>query len=614
MTPLLSVVIATSNSDSAMDKLVASLDAQSLPQEQFEVILVDSGSSDETFTRLQRLSKAHQNYSVYRIGNSGWFSRPRNVGSWRARGLYVTFLDQNGTLFPHGLQSALARAQEAEADILIPHEEKEKDMWAFLPSVDCGDVDDIEPVGGFSRMIPMVPHKLYRRTLLLENGIKFPDEPKALWEDQDVNIAAYRHASKIAVAADSPYYQWHGTDSRTGQAYNPLLREYWDRLEDLMDYTQSTLQGPEFAQARAPAMAAHIRTRVIDKLVKKWDSRNWRSWRIAPKACALLRKYLTEDVLALLSVRHRVLAILIERGRFRELAVFKKYAKSIRPYQRVEDLRSGSDGLRGRLVVDWAREVGDRDVVRESSNGYFLELPSAIQKHLPAETLDVTNELELPTLKVAMRERSSLATWQPRQKEEPVAIFRTTLDAQVLRASEEFEIDPNTAAYGSKIDHRVWDLKAKGNLFGFVRTFELPYTDRPLPFVGDEAFGVGYSTDKGTLAMDNSGALRTFATDSMSGELGTFNTADIIVLLPNVSGLGHGEMAARLSVQTVNDPSLDSLRPLDLKLVNDGGECRLQGSIDLPAGSYALWADRQGKQKKTARTLIIDPDGTGRFK
>ncbi|PWF27401.1 glycosyltransferase family 2 protein [Ancrocorticia populi] len=614
MTPLVSVVIATYNSNNTLDKLVASLDAQSLPQEQFEVIFVDNGSSDDTFTRLQRLTGGRQNYSVQRIEDSGWLSRPRNVGLERARGVYVTFLEQDGKVFPNGLYNALTRAREADADILIPHEEKVKDMWTFLSSLDCGNVDDIESAGGFSRMIPMVPHKLYRRTLLLENGIEFPDEPNALWEDQYVNIAAYRYASKIAVAADVPYYQWRGTDSRTGQAYDPLLREYWDRLEDLMDYTQSTLQGPELAQARASAMAAHIRTRVIDKFVKKWDSRNWRAWQAALKARALLKKYLTEDVLALLSVRHRVLAILIKQGRLRELAVFEKYAKSIRPYQRIESVQAGRGGLQGRLVADWAREVGDRDIIRECAGGYSLELPPAIHKYLPPEILDVSHELELPTLKVAMRERSSLATWVPSQHQAPLEIFRTTIDAQVLRASIEFTIDPNTTAYGAQIEDGVWDLKARGNLFGFVRAFAIPYPKGAVPFVANEAFGVAYSTDKGALAMDNSGALRTFATDSMSGELGEFNVADVNVLLPNASGFGNGAMDAKLSAQALNVQSLASLCPLDLQVVNDGGECRLQGSIDLPEGTYALWADRQGKQKKTARTLIIDSEGTGRFK
>lgn len=72
-----------------MERALSSLDAQSLSDDQFEVIFVDDDSTDDTFERLTAVCRTRPHFQVERIANSGWPGRPRNIGIARARGEYL---------------------------------------------------------------------------------------------------------------------------------------------------------------------------------------------------------------------------------------------------------------------------------------------------------------------------------------------------------------------------------------------------------------------------------------------------------------------------------------------------------------------------------------------
>src|SRR3954467_9805424 len=130
-----SVVIATYRPGDALNRVVESLDAQTLPQDEFEVIYVDDGSPDDTYVRLQQIAGTRPNTRIFQIPNSGWPSRPRNVGISNSRGEYVMFMDHDDALFPDGLRRAYEYAAENDADLLSPKESKTNDSWWALSSL-----------------------------------------------------------------------------------------------------------------------------------------------------------------------------------------------------------------------------------------------------------------------------------------------------------------------------------------------------------------------------------------------------------------------------------------------------------------------------------------------
>src|SRR6185436_19964123 len=148
------------------------------------------------FEQLLKLASERPNVKAFRIENSGWPSRPRNLGIDNAQGDYVFFMDHDDSLYPDGLRRACEYAVETDADIVSTKESKTNDSWWGMSSLTGGNVENAVGHGGIALILPLVPHKLYRRTLLVQHGIRFPDGREVLWEDQFFNVASYALARK----------------------------------------------------------------------------------------------------------------------------------------------------------------------------------------------------------------------------------------------------------------------------------------------------------------------------------------------------------------------------------------------------------------------------------
>ena len=103
-----------------------------MPTSEFEVIFVDDGSPDQTWQQLEGIRETHDNVRIERIENSGWPSRPRNVGLEMARGEYVLFMDHDDELYPRALEAGYAMAAQSHADVLNGKETRtDQAKWAI---------------------------------------------------------------------------------------------------------------------------------------------------------------------------------------------------------------------------------------------------------------------------------------------------------------------------------------------------------------------------------------------------------------------------------------------------------------------------------------------------
>jgi glycosyltransferase involved in cell wall biosynthesis len=108
VTPRVSVVIATHERPEGIARTLAALRAQTLPAEDFEVVVVDDGSGPETAAALQQAAAAGgPALTLLRNETAGGPARARNRGWREARGALIAFTDDDCVPSPRWLESIL---------------------------------------------------------------------------------------------------------------------------------------------------------------------------------------------------------------------------------------------------------------------------------------------------------------------------------------------------------------------------------------------------------------------------------------------------------------------------------------------------------------------------
>ena len=97
LTPEVSVIIPTCNREEMLLRALRSVKAQTYLN--YEVIIVDDGSTDNTQNSIIRMHDQNINYFRYEI-SSGTSAKPRNAGLKKARGKYIAFLDDDDEWLP----------------------------------------------------------------------------------------------------------------------------------------------------------------------------------------------------------------------------------------------------------------------------------------------------------------------------------------------------------------------------------------------------------------------------------------------------------------------------------------------------------------------------------
>jgi len=105
----ISVVIPAFNEEDNIEACLRSLHQQTLPQEQFEIILVDNGSTDKT-AALARNFETSLPLHILSLQRTG-ISEARNTGAATAKGEILVFLDADCMPKPNWLEDGLALAQ-----------------------------------------------------------------------------------------------------------------------------------------------------------------------------------------------------------------------------------------------------------------------------------------------------------------------------------------------------------------------------------------------------------------------------------------------------------------------------------------------------------------------
>ena len=113
----LSIVVPIYKVETYLRKCIDSLLHQDLPEEEYEIILVDDGSPDGCGEICDRYAFQHANIKVVHRTNGG-LSAARNSGIDVAQGNYVQFVDSDDYLESNVLKALIDKAETARLDVL----------------------------------------------------------------------------------------------------------------------------------------------------------------------------------------------------------------------------------------------------------------------------------------------------------------------------------------------------------------------------------------------------------------------------------------------------------------------------------------------------------------
>jgi poly(ribitol-phosphate) beta-N-acetylglucosaminyltransferase len=471
MSVKVSVIIPVYNPGEYIEDCISSLLRQSLPADEYEAVFVDDGSTDGTPARLDALAAEHPHMHVVHQEPSGWSGRPRNVGTARARGEFVMFVDNDDWLGDEALERMYDYGTANGADIVVGKmagKGRPVPLELFRvnrPKADLGNAPLIDS---------LTPHKMFRKAFLDEHGIRFKEGKRRL-EDHVFVAEAYLLASNISVLSDYVCYYHVKRDDASNAGFRRFEPAgYFRNLREALDVVETHTEPGELR----------------DKLYRRWLRNEMVERMRAGRFLALpedYRKELFDEIRAVVGERmgpsvaaglqptQQVVAALISTGRFDDLEAYARWEAGIRPTGRLERLEWED----GRLAVGFTAELqleGAPLTFRTEDGEDRLNLPfdAATTEALHEAGASTRATVKGARVGLVVRERSSAAEfYQPIDitVERPAAAGGEGAFRMVLRATG--TVAPETAAGGGPLGPGIWDIHLRIIACGWSKSARL---------------------------------------------------------------------------------------------------------------------------------------------
>ncbi|MFF3324421.1 glycosyltransferase [Streptomyces sp. NPDC002889] len=405
----MSVVIPVYNPGRYIDPCIDSLVGQTLPAEEFEVLFVNDGSTDDTPERLDSLAAQHPNFRVIHIPNSGWPGKPRNIGVAQAEGEYVQFLDQDDHLGTDALRRLYEMGHRNGSDIVIGkvasnfrgvpqgvfRQDREKCTLRSAPLYDS-----------------LTPHKMFRTAFLREHGIAYPEGKRRL-EDQLYMMKAYFPAEVVSILGSYTCYHYSKRDDGKNAGSAKLVPAgYYGNLREVLDVV---VANTEPGALRDRVLRRFYRVEMLGRLsepaVLRYDAGYLREMTdaVRPLAMDFMDSAVHDGLGPLLRLRSTLLRNDDPEGMVR----LARFASSVKGAVRLEDFAWQPDGriavkIAGRFVYGDDR----RPLTVLRRDGRVHLHPDITADLLPdGELLDITDDIGGFNAELALRNRETAVEW-----------------------------------------------------------------------------------------------------------------------------------------------------------------------------------------------------------
>ena len=220
----ISIIVPVYNVEKYIDYCIKSILAQTF--EDFELILIDDGSTDNSYKICQAYSK-YNNIKLFKKENGG-VSSARNYGIDHASGKYITFIDSDDFVAPDYLEklnaSALTNTEFVFSGI-INYDSNEKKDIINLKNYSWDLFQENDFLNFLQQPLQTSPcAKLYLRSIIEKNNLKF-DNSLSYAEDKDFNLNFFRYISNaVSISYSGYFYRRDVLDSLSKQFHEKVFQ------------------------------------------------------------------------------------------------------------------------------------------------------------------------------------------------------------------------------------------------------------------------------------------------------------------------------------------------------------------------------------------------------
>lgn len=212
----LSIIVPLYNVEKYLDECLSSIFNQGLDDDEFEVLLIDDGSTDSSLALANKWAANYNNIKVFHQENQGQ-AVARNLGIEQSTGIYIMFVDSDDYLFPQKLANILHLIDNEGLDSVIFNIRVEQQNGlsyiSKIPFVEHNRIYSGEEVVLKYFVFGSICRGIFARSIFEDNNLRFFSG--ITHEDSELSFRLYPLLNRIVFIEDEVYYyryNIHSTD------------------------------------------------------------------------------------------------------------------------------------------------------------------------------------------------------------------------------------------------------------------------------------------------------------------------------------------------------------------------------------------------------------------
>ena len=265
--PYISIIIAVYNVAQHIEHGIEQILNQSFKD--YEIILVDDGSTDESGIICDNIATKYHNIHVIHKNNTG-SGYARNEGINIATGRYIWFFDVDDTIEPNLLEKCSDILLQQRPEVLIFSYDEINPFYqttttCVFEQIQTKTNDDVKGIYvshllGLNFNNGFVWNKFYSRDYINKHNIKF--ENQRIQQDEIFNLHVYKHLNRLVIIQDILYHYYIYNDGNTRSRYIP------ERFEIYKEIKSAFLDLYNFWELNSHNMLRYIHNRFFNNIIE----------------------------------------------------------------------------------------------------------------------------------------------------------------------------------------------------------------------------------------------------------------------------------------------------------------------------------------------------------